>query len=61
MYSAILHCVGGSGRVNMSSATEATCVPFTVALRLTKKKNRRWAKEWYKRKAQKHNMHTNIL
>jgi hypothetical protein len=34
----------------MSSATEAACVAFTVALRLTKKKNRRWAKEWHKRK-----------
>jgi hypothetical protein len=38
--------------MNMSSATEAACVAFAVALRLTKKKNRRWAKEWYKRKAQ---------
>jgi hypothetical protein len=45
MYSAILHCAGGSGRMNMSIATEAAYVPFTVALRLTKKRNRRWAKE----------------
>ena len=36
----------------MSSATEAACVSFTVALHLTKIKNRRWAKEWYKRKPQ---------
>lgn len=34
--------------MNISSATEADCVAFTEALRLTKKKNRPWAKEWYK-------------
>jgi len=38
--------------VNISSATEADCVAFTVALRLTKKKNGHWAKEWCKTRPQ---------
>jgi hypothetical protein len=36
----------------MSSATEAAFVVFTVALRLTKKKNRHWTKEWYRTRSQ---------
>jgi hypothetical protein len=33
----------------MLSSTEAAGVAFVLVLRLTKKKNRRWIKEWHNR------------
>jgi hypothetical protein len=51
-YCAIFNFDRGLQRVNMFNDTHAACVAIALALCLKKEKNRRWIKEWYRRKPQ---------
>jgi hypothetical protein len=50
--SVIFYFALGSGREDVLSDTDVACVAIALALCFVNERNRRWIKEWYKRRPQ---------